>query len=165
MTSMFNVCLFKSHYKIPLSRYSLNMDCLIDLLWINSTMKLRLSGVLAPIVCCHRRTIESGLGSCVTEWLQMHTAAAHSECSYEDDRRLTPSLLDICNVHLTPKSTRHHCWPQPAPKWVLWVRTKVPFPAHGMIPVLDDFRHRLPLSCLKTGLIMFRSVEIIIVNI
>lgn len=111
MTSMFNVCLFKSHYKIPLSRYSLNMDCLIDLLWINSTMKLRLSGVLAPIVCCHRRTIESGLGSCVTEWLQMHTAAAHSECSYEDDRRLTPSLLDICNVHLTPKSTRHHCWP------------------------------------------------------
>lgn len=99
MTSMFNVCLFKSHYKIPLSRYSLNMDCLIDLLWINSTMKLRLSGVLAPIVCCHRRTIESGLGSCVTEWLQMHTAAAHSECSYEDDRRLTPSLLDICNIH------------------------------------------------------------------
>lgn len=116
MTSMFNVCLFKSHYKIPLSRYSLNMDCLIDLLWINSTMKLRLSGVLAPIVCCHRRTIESGLGSCVTEWLQMHTAAAHSECSYEDDRHLTPSLLDICNVHLTPKSTRHHCWPPTPPQ-------------------------------------------------
>lgn len=110
MTSMLNVCLFKSHYKIPMSRYSLNMDCLIDLLWINSTMKLKLSGVLAPIVCCHRRTIESGLGSCVTEGLQMHTAAdAHRECSYEDDRCLTPSLLDICNIHLTPKSTRHHC--------------------------------------------------------
>lgn len=111
MTSMFNVCLLKSHYKIPLSRYSLNMDCLIDLLWINSTMKLKLSGVLAPIMCCHRRPIERGLGSCVTEWLQMHTVAAHSECSDEDDRCLTPSLLDICNIRLTPKSTRQHCWP------------------------------------------------------
>lgn len=160
MTSMFNVYLFKSHYKIPLSRYSLNMDCLIDLLWINSTMKLKLSGGLAPIVCCHRRTIESGLGSCVTEWLQLCASAAHSECSYEDDRCFTPSLVDICNIHLTPKSTRHHCWPPPSQMDSLG-QTKVPSPDHGMILLLDDFRHQLPLSCLKTVVRTFRSVEIL----